>query len=756
MRRSSGSPPRERPARHRARAARRDRGAATAAVGYSRRALAGIRARARAFRRRAPRRGRRARGRAGRAGPVARARKQIEAQVPAGLWRSHGRGGQAVTGHEPAGRCRRIRADDVRARGCAVLRTGRRPLRLRASPRVRPLLQVHADRAAAGAQAVGADPARSRRYSRHDRGAREHGRNLPGELGRGRHRERPRCATPFRIPRIHGPPDCRGGHQSCRPATRTHPCRAEARRNPLDQLDVAARGAGDGERGGDHARRTGDRQRGVPPDGQPGPVRRRRVAQHVRRRARRLRRAAARLARPFLFGQFQRSRQRRLPDRPWRSAGHCRPRHRQPRRPDPGAGHDASRELLLARGGPGAARGGAGDLSPGPLHRRRCRAGARDRGHSRVRRRGPEPARADRRRMESLSGRTTLLLVDAQEDFFGRAGLTPERATLVAALAALLEHARRSGWSVVHVQTRVDADLGNAMPHRRGSPEVVAGTTGAQPPPELQPADGEPLLFKRFFSAFDSPGLEQLLRSLEASRLIVAGVHTHACIRDTVQDAYRLGFEAIVPREAVGSYDSAHAAATLEWVEGRAARVVSLADLISAQAAPGRCAHFDPCDSQRLLFEVELAPASQVRQLADRLTADQPNLEAMGLEARLERLSRWRKRLRERADEFRSLLIGDLAKPVRDADGELAYGMALLDETVERLAGVFRVADARFAARGLVGLITSWNNPFAIPVGKLAPALACGNAVLWKPALAASRLSALLAETLADSGFGEW
>ncbi|HEY6048668.1 MAG TPA: aldehyde dehydrogenase family protein, partial [Sphingomicrobium sp.] len=356
-----------------------------------------------------------------------------------------------------------------------------------------------------------------------------------------------------------------------------------------------------------------------------------------------------------------------------------------------------------------------------------------------------------------MSGKAALLLVDTQEDFFARPQLTPDRATLIDALAALLDHARQTGTLVIHVHSRVDEDLANAMPHRRGSPEVVAGTAGAEAPPELQPVDGEPLLFKRFFSAFDSPDLEHILRSTNASRLVVAGVHTHACIRDTVQDAYRLGFDVIVPREAVGSYDSAHAAATLEWLDGRAATVVSLDDLIATQAAPpSRWAHYDPCDSRRQLFEVELTPASGVRDLTERLAAHQPTHEAMGLEARLELLSRWRELLRGRADDIRSLLIGDLAKPVRDADGEIRYGMALLDETIEGLPSVWRERGASFVARGLVGLITPWNNPFAIPVGKIAPALACGNAVMWKPALAASRLSTLLTETLADGGLGDW
>ena len=40
---------------------------------------------------------------------------------------------------------------------------------------------------------------------------------------------------------------------------------------------------------------------------------------------------------------------------------------------------------------------------------------------------------------------------------------------------------------------------------------------------------------------------------------------------------------------------------------------------------------------------------------------------------------------------------------------------------------------ARRRPRGVVGLITPWNFPLAIPAWKLAPALAYGNACVWKP-----------------------
>jgi acyl-CoA reductase-like NAD-dependent aldehyde dehydrogenase len=56
---------------------------------------------------------------------------------------------------------------------------------------------------------------------------------------------------------------------------------------------------------------------------------------------------------------------------------------------------------------------------------------------------------------------------------------------------------------------------------------------------------------------------------------------------------------------------------------------------------------------------------------------------------------------------------------------------------------------------GVVGLVTPWNNPVAIPVGKIAPALAFGNAVVWKPAWQAPRSARLVVESLVDAGVPE-
>jgi acyl-CoA reductase-like NAD-dependent aldehyde dehydrogenase len=359
-----------------------------------------------------------------------------------------------------------------------------------------------------------------------------------------------------------------------------------------------------------------------------------------------------------------------------------------------------------------------------------------------------------------VTSRPTLLLIDVQEDFLARPGLTPDRSTIVATLAAMLEHARASGWHVIHVHTRVDPTLADAMPHRRdaGNAEVIAGTRGAEPPTELAPRENEPRLFKRFFSAFDAPGLGDLLRSIGAEPLVVCGVHSHACIRDTVSDAYARGFKVVIPDGATASYDSAHASLAMEWMGARSARTAPLRDFIGDRTIGVEWAQRDPCDESREIQRVALTSAEDVRRSTGELAARQASLAATSIEERRRRLCDWREQLSASSGELRDALVRDIAKPQRDADGELAYGMALLADVLDSLSDHEQegARQVRYRPRGVVGLITPWNNPFAIPIGKIAPAIGYGNAVIWKPALPATRISELLLSTLIDSGLGDW
>ena len=54
---------------------------------------------------------------------------------------------------------------------------------------------------------------------------------------------------------------------------------------------------------------------------------------------------------------------------------------------------------------------------------------------------------------------------------------------------------------------------------------------------------------------------------------------------------------------------------------------------------------------------------------------------------------------------------------------------------------------------GVVGCITPWNFPLSLATWKVAPALACGNAVILKPAEQTPLTAIRLAELAAEVGF---
>ncbi|GAB3804992.1 aldehyde dehydrogenase family protein [Micromonospora zhanjiangensis] len=111
--------------------------------------------------------------------------------------------------------------------------------------------------------------------------------------------------------------------------------------------------------------------------------------------------------------------------------------------------------------------------------------------------------------------------------------------------------------------------------------------------------------------------------------------------------------------------------------------------------------------------------------------------------------------------ELTALVVREVGKPVTEAGAEVARGVAILRYFAQQAllpeGEVFPPADGvsllhtRRRPHGLVGLITPWNFPVAIPLWKAAPALAFGNAVLLKPAPQSPAVALRLAELFADA-----
>lgn len=95
------------------------------------------------------------------------------------------------------------------------------------------------------------------------------------------------------------------------------------------------------------------------------------------------------------------------------------------------------------------------------------------------------------------------------------------------------------------------------------------------------------------------------------------------------------------------------------------------------------------------------------------------------------------------ARELADLIVREVGKPVVEAEGEVARTAAILRyhaaAALAPTGDVLPPSDgqglllSRRSPRGLVGLVTPFNFPLAIPAWKAAPALALGNALLLKP-----------------------
>ncbi|MFD1849576.1 alpha-ketoglutaric semialdehyde dehydrogenase GucD [Oceanobacillus bengalensis] len=121
--------------------------------------------------------------------------------------------------------------------------------------------------------------------------------------------------------------------------------------------------------------------------------------------------------------------------------------------------------------------------------------------------------------------------------------------------------------------------------------------------------------------------------------------------------------------------------------------------------------------------------------------------------------------LESRLDEVAETLTREMGKTLPEAKGETARGVAILryyaGEGLREVGNVIPSTDnqaLQYTNRtplGVVGVITPWNFPVAIPIWKMAPALIYGNTVVIKPATEASVTCAKVIDCFAEAGLPE-
>src|SRR5947209_9072968 len=117
--------------------------------------------------------------------------------------------------------------------------------------------------------------------------------------------------------------------------------------------------------------------------------------------------------------------------------------------------------------------------------------------------------------------------------------------------------------------------------------------------------------------------------------------------------------------------------------------------------------------------------------------------------------------VRERLEDIAVIEARNAGKPIRDARGEVALVAAVLEYwggAANKISGeTIPVQDAGLEITlrepvGVCALITPWNFPLVIASWKIAPALACGNTVVVKPAQLTPLSVLMLADILMEAG----
>lgn len=170
----------------------------------------------------------------------------------------------------------------------------------------------------------------------------------------------------------------------------------------------------------------------------------------------------------------------------------------------------------------------------------------------------------------------------------------------------------------------------------------------------------------------------------------------------------------------------------------------------------------NPSDREDLIGVVPDGSAEDVDRAVAAARDALPGWRRMTGPARAEHLYRWADAIAARAEEMARELAREVGKPIGEAKGEVARCSVILryyaGEAV-RARGSVVPAQVEGALQftlqeplGVVGLITPWNFPAAIPLWKAAPALAFGNTVVLKSAEQSSHTAVLLARSAEAAG----
>jgi acyl-CoA reductase-like NAD-dependent aldehyde dehydrogenase len=166
-----------------------------------------------------------------------------------------------------------------------------------------------------------------------------------------------------------------------------------------------------------------------------------------------------------------------------------------------------------------------------------------------------------------------------------------------------------------------------------------------------------------------------------------------------------------------------------EWVESKSTKIVE---------------RRNPANTDEVVARIALSTREETKQAIVAAKTAYPAWRDMPAPNRGKILFTATRIMQDQKQELASLLTREEGKALKDSLGEVQRAINIVEfmaGEARRLNGETLTSELpkNFAYTirqplGVVGAITPWNFPVAIPIWKIAPALVCGNAVVFKPA----------------------
>ena len=170
----------------------------------------------------------------------------------------------------------------------------------------------------------------------------------------------------------------------------------------------------------------------------------------------------------------------------------------------------------------------------------------------------------------------------------------------------------------------------------------------------------------------------------------------------------------------------------------------------------------NPARKDTVLGAFQASVADDAERAVEAASAALPGWSATPAPQRAAVLYRALEIMRDRMHDLAQAITLEEGKPLPDAEGEVKRAMNITEYAAgegRRLFGYTTPSElpntVAYTTRrpiGVVGIITPWNFPVAIPAWKIAPALICGNTLVFKPASSTPMSAVKLVKVYEDAG----